>query len=151
MKRSYFFKKFHLFFVALLLIFFTSCKSNNFFKRNYFIENQEIQNKNLWIEIYNCSEKTISSFDIFIELNIEDSENYSSYASKKIPITQEILSNESINLNLNIQDLITQFENQQDNLDELEENEIYINRIFLTSINYSDGTSWKDKYGTWGL
>lgn len=94
-------------------------------------------------EIQNISKKQISSFTLVFSLCTKDSVNpFDGDNTIIVKIEEEIESSESFCFSINLCDY---FDTQA-----IEE-ELYIENLFLRTVNFTDGTVWKDYFGSYAI
>lgn len=94
-------------------------------------------------EVKNVSEKQISSFTVVFSVCTEDSTNpFDGDNTIIVKIEETIESNESFCFSVNLCDY---FETQ-----DIEE-DLYIENLFLRTVNFTDGSVWKDFFGSYAI
>lgn len=94
-------------------------------------------------EIKNVSKKQISSFTVVFSLCTEDSTNpFDGDNTIIVKIEEQIESNESFCFSI---DLCDYFDTQ------IMEEQLHIENLFLRTVNFTDGTVWKDYFGSYAI
>ncbi len=139
-------KRLLLIFIAFFLNSTLNAKCPYFFSD--FALKQKFQNPDgeytfVTFEIQNVSKKQISSFTVVFSLCTEDSLNpFDGDNTVIVKIEEKIESNESFCFSIN---LFEHFDTE--NVEE----ELHIENLFLRTVNFTDGTAWKDYFGSYAI
>lgn len=131
-------------FVLFFLIYFSGCKSNEKQGLPYMIDGKiDMKNENstvcsVELNFYNKSEKIVNEFTVVFYIFDSEGELISSNKNNIVlSIKQNISSNESYECLVNVDDY---FSSNQDD-------EYFLDYLYVSQIKYSDGSEWQDSFG----
>lgn len=131
-------------FVLFFLIYFSGCKSNEKQGLPYMIDGKiDMKNENstvcnVELNFYNKSEKIVNEFTVVFYIFDSEGELISSNKNNIVfSIKKNISSNESYECLVNVDDY---FSSNQDD-------EYFLDYLYVSQIKYSDGSEWQDSFG----
>ena len=131
-------------FVLFFLIYFSGCKCNEMHGLPYMIDGKlDMKNENstvcnVELNFYNKSEKIVNEFTVVFYIFDSEGELISSNKNNIVlSIKQNISSNESYECLVNVDDY---FSSNQDD-------EYFLDYLYVSQIKYSDGSEWQDSFG----